>query len=113
VLMGFLSLVQGLQCYECLGFYNLCVTLTTTCSSGQSCFQGRGQAAGFVDIIQRGCLANANCNQLSNVTFQGATLYKMNKTCCATDLCNAAPATHISALSAIAVVTAWLTTSML
>uniref|UniRef100_A0A669BVS0 Uncharacterized protein n=1 Tax=Oreochromis niloticus TaxID=8128 RepID=A0A669BVS0_ORENI len=43
-------------------------------------------------IKMKGCLAVANCNMTNDVTFgTNSTVYKMTKTCCNTDLCNAAP----------------------
>lgn len=42
-----------------------------------------------------GCLALAKCNKTEDVTFTtsnpNATIYSMTKTCCDTNLCNAAP----------------------
>lgn len=61
-------------------------TLTGLCCSS---------AASFVNIIKKGCLAEAECNKTINVNFPptntNATLYTMTETCCNTDLCNAAP----------------------
>ncbi|XP_069054806.1 prostate stem cell antigen-like [Lepisosteus oculatus] len=101
---------EALRCYKCdVGFWNLCVTSIINCTgSTDQCFSGIGKAAGFVDINQKGCLPGASCNLVSNVTFAGTSLYTMNKTCCATDLCNGAGAPGLSALSAVAVATAWL-----
>ncbi|KAM9838462.1 prostate stem cell antigen-like [Aulostomus maculatus] len=87
---------QALQCYECkLGFWNLCITTKETCSEGEHCFSGTGKAAKFMDIKMKGCLAEAECNKTEQVNFpsssSNSTLYKMTKTCCNTDLCNAAP----------------------
>ncbi|XP_034560796.1 sperm acrosome membrane-associated protein 4 [Notolabrus celidotus] len=88
---------QALQCYKCkLGFFNLCITSTTTCESGELCFSGVGKAAGVLDITTKGCLKVAECNNTKEVNFPGtdpnSTLaYRMTKTCCAGDLCNAAP----------------------
>lgn len=40
----------------------------------------------------KGCLAVADCNKTNDVSFgTNSTVYKMTKTCCDTDLCNAAP----------------------
>lgn len=50
---------------------------------------------GFVNIKMKGCLALDKCNKTEDTTFPGtsnATVYKMTRTCCPTDLCNAAPA---------------------
>ncbi|KAI3358730.1 hypothetical protein L3Q82_015132, partial [Scortum barcoo] len=50
---------------------------------------------GFVDVKTKGCLKVTECNQTSQVNFpassSNSTVYSMFKTCCATDLCNAAP----------------------
>ncbi|GAA6235554.1 sperm acrosome membrane-associated protein 4-like [Lates japonicus] len=86
---------QALQCYECkLGLWNLCLTSKVTCNSGEHCFSGEGEAAGFVNIKMKGCLAVAECNKTKEVNFNSgsnSTVYSMTKTCCSTDLCNAAP----------------------
>ncbi|XP_010779088.1 prostate stem cell antigen-like [Notothenia coriiceps] len=88
---------QALQCYKCkIGFGNFCITTKTTCASGERCFSGRGEAAGFVDIKKKGCLEVAKCNMTENtdlptsISSSNTTVYSMTKTCCNTDLCNAA-----------------------
>ncbi|XP_024153979.1 sperm acrosome membrane-associated protein 4 [Oryzias melastigma] len=89
------ALGQTLECYKCkLGFWDVCITSKTTCSSGEHCFSGLGTAAGFVDIKMKGCLAVDSCNktQSENLNVGGnVTLYKITKTCCNSDLCNGAP----------------------
>ncbi|XP_041823017.1 prostate stem cell antigen [Melanotaenia boesemani] len=88
---------QALTCYKCdIGFGNLCLTTQTTCSAGQQCFNGVGKAGGFLDIKMKGCLDVVKCNGTENINFpssssSNSTIYSMNKTCCSTDLCNAAP----------------------
>uniref|UniRef100_A0A1A8ECG6 UPAR/Ly6 domain-containing protein n=1 Tax=Nothobranchius kadleci TaxID=1051664 RepID=A0A1A8ECG6_NOTKA len=86
---------QALDCYQCkIGFWDLCFTTKTTCSSGEQCFSGIGKAAGFMDIKMKGCLAVAKCNMTTEENFSSSsniTVYKMTKTCCNTDLCNSAP----------------------
>ncbi|XP_036372209.1 sperm acrosome membrane-associated protein 4 [Megalops cyprinoides] len=84
---------QALECYKCdIGFWNLCFTTKTTCAAGQQCFSGVGKAADFVDIKMKGCLNTAECDKVTNVEFfNNKTVYTMNKTCCATDLCNGSP----------------------
>ncbi|XP_010898768.3 sperm acrosome membrane-associated protein 4 [Esox lucius] len=86
---------HALQCYKCdLGIWNLCLTSSVTCSSGQQCFSGVGTAAGFVDIKTKGCLALGSCNQTTTTSFpagSNTTVYSLTKTCCNYDLCNGAP----------------------
>ncbi|CAI5691126.1 unnamed protein product [Oreochromis niloticus] len=84
---------QALLCYQCpIGIGSLCVTSEKTCASGEQCYSGVGKAIGFLDIKMKGCLAVANCNKTEDVDFgTNKTVYKMTKTCCNTDLCNAAP----------------------
>ncbi|XP_030004081.1 sperm acrosome membrane-associated protein 4 [Sphaeramia orbicularis] len=94
--LGFcFAIVHTLKCYNCkIGFFDVCFTTETTCASGEHCFSGTGKAVGFVDIMMKGCLAEAECNQTSEVNFpsdSNTTAYTMTKTCCNTDLCNSAP----------------------
>ncbi|KAL4646816.1 sperm acrosome membrane-associated protein 4-like [Arapaima gigas] len=91
----------GLRCYKCnIGFWNMCITTTTSCSPGQSCFNGVGKAVQHIDLKMKGCLKNEDCDAVSTVDFLGNTTYYMNKTCCATDLCNMAPgSSHLPLLS--------------
>nr|XP_040045260.1 uncharacterized protein spaca4l [Gasterosteus aculeatus aculeatus] len=97
VAVGFcFAVVQALQCYECkFGLGDLCATSKVTCKSGEQCFSGVGEAVGFVNIKMKGCLALDKCNKTEDTTFPGftnATVYKMTRTCCPTDLGTAAPA---------------------
>ncbi|XP_075962603.1 sperm acrosome membrane-associated protein 4-like [Anarhichas minor] len=89
------AVVQALQCYKCsLGVGTLCFTSKTTCGNGEVCYSGVGEAAGFVTIKKKGCIKMAQCNKTEEVNFpadSNTTLYTMTKTCCSTDLCNAAP----------------------
>ncbi|XP_076609890.1 sperm acrosome membrane-associated protein 4-like [Chaetodon auriga] len=87
---------QALQCYKCtIGLGDVCLTTKTTCGSGELCFSGVGKAVGLVDLKMKGCLALAECNQTKNVDFPSSSnstsVYSMTKTCCDSDLCNAAP----------------------
>ncbi|XP_058475721.1 sperm acrosome membrane-associated protein 4-like [Solea solea] len=87
---------QSLRCYKCkLGLWSLCLTSETTCEAGEHCYSGIGTAVGFVDVKKKGCLKVAECNKTEQVTVTdnnpNATFYSMTKTCCSTDLCNAAP----------------------
>ncbi|XP_029370805.1 sperm acrosome membrane-associated protein 4-like [Echeneis naucrates] len=87
---------QALQCYKCkLGIWNLCITSITTCEEGEHCFNGVGHAVSFMNITMKGCLKVADCNQTKEVNFptstSNSTAYSMTKTCCTTNLCNAAP----------------------
>ncbi|XP_068567361.1 prostate stem cell antigen-like [Cebidichthys violaceus] len=88
------AVVQALQCYKCdFGLGSLCLTSKITCGSGEQCFSGVATAVGFVDIKTKGCLQVAKCNKTENtdVGNSNATIYSVMKTCCNTDLCNAAP----------------------
>ncbi|KAL6099556.1 spaca4 [Pungitius sinensis] len=107
VAVGFcFAVVQALQCYECkFGLGNLCATSKVTCATGELCFSGVGEAAGFVSIKTKGCLELAKCNKTEDTVFPGnTTVYKIKKTCCVGDLCNAAPGSSglSMALAAIA-----------
>ncbi|XP_029920265.1 prostate stem cell antigen-like [Myripristis murdjan] len=90
-----LAIGHALQCYKCdIGIGKLCITSKTTCAQGELCFSGEGKAAGFMNIKMKGCLEVAKCNKTENVDFptqDNTTIYSMTKTCCDTDLCNAAP----------------------
>ncbi|XP_068431898.1 sperm acrosome membrane-associated protein 4-like [Clinocottus analis] len=111
IAVGFcFAVVQSLQCYKCtIGFGDLCITTKTTCDAGEHCYSGVGKAAGFVDIKMKGCLAVAMCNKTEDANFPASssntTIYTMTKTCCNTNLCNAAPGTSGLSL-ALATVTA-------
>ncbi|XP_034747190.1 sperm acrosome membrane-associated protein 4 isoform X2 [Etheostoma cragini] len=88
----FFAGVQALMCYKCsLGIGTLCITTKTTCSSGEQCFNGVGKAGKVVDIMTKGCLSVDKCNMTEPTTFNNQTVYTLTKTCCNTDLCNAAP----------------------
>ncbi|XP_027891360.1 prostate stem cell antigen-like isoform X3 [Xiphophorus couchianus] len=98
---------QNLQCYKCsIGLWNVCLTTKTTCDVGQHCFSGEG-GTGDLKIKMKGCLDLAKCNKTENVNLPGTsntTMYTMLKTCCNTNLCNAAPGLPgASALSLAAV----------
>ncbi|XP_077599676.1 lymphocyte antigen 6 complex locus protein G6d-like [Stigmatopora nigra] len=98
----FFAVGQALQCYECkIGFWNLCITKKVMCAQGERCFSGKGKAARFVDISMKGCLAVNDCNKTYDVNFpstSNSTLYKITKTCCNSNLCNAAPGVSSSAM---------------
>ncbi|XP_015232449.1 lymphocyte antigen 6 complex locus protein G6d-like [Cyprinodon tularosa] len=85
---------QGLQCYKCsFGIGSLCITSNITCESGELCYSGK-VGTGDLKFKMKGCLKEADCNKIKNVTLPGSsdtTLYSINRTCCSTDLCNAAP----------------------
>ncbi|KAL7858674.1 hypothetical protein AOLI_G00187760 [Acnodon oligacanthus] len=105
-----------LECYKCgIGLWNLCVTTKTTCNAGEQCYNGVGKAAGFVEVRMKGCLAVAECNKTTDVNFpSNSTLYKMTKTCCNTDLCNAAPGLSLHTLTlAVASITSLLVSKVL
>ncbi|KAF4081684.1 hypothetical protein AMELA_G00164100 [Ameiurus melas] len=112
------SLGYTLQCYKCeIGVFGLCITSKITCDANQQCFSGQGKAVGFVDVSMKGCLDVGSCNQTSNVNFptNTSTAYKMTKTCCNIDLCNAAaPLSHTHTLTlAIASLATMLLTKVL
>ncbi|XP_014831429.1 PREDICTED: sperm acrosome membrane-associated protein 4-like [Poecilia mexicana] len=98
---------QNLECYKCsIGLWNLCLTSKITCGTGEHCFSGEG-GSGDVKLKMKGCLEVAKCNKTDDVKLPGSsntTIYKMTKTCCSTNLCNAAPGLPgASALSLAAV----------
>ncbi|KPP64999.1 Sperm acrosome membrane-associated protein 4 precursor-like [Scleropages formosus] len=93
----------ALNCYKCdLGLWNMCITTTTSCKCGESCFTGFGKAAKLLDIRMKGCLKSKDCNTVSTVEFLSNATYSMMKTCCATDLCNVAPGLSQLALLSLA-----------
>ncbi|XP_071766981.1 sperm acrosome membrane-associated protein 4-like [Centroberyx gerrardi] len=89
------AIAHALECYKCdIGLGSLCITSKTTCAAGEQCYSGVGKAAGFLDVKKKGCLKAAMCNATEEVNVPGSsntTIYTMTKTCCDTDLCNAAP----------------------
>ncbi|XP_035038073.1 prostate stem cell antigen-like [Hippoglossus stenolepis] len=121
LVLGFcIAIGQALQCYKCnIGVWGMCITSETECKAGQHCFSGVGTAAaGHVAIRKKGCLAEVYCNKTTSwnlLSNSNSTLYTMTKTCCNTDLCNAAPGLPgASGLSlALATVTALLMAQVL
>ncbi|XP_064205097.1 lymphocyte antigen 6 complex locus protein G6d [Anguilla rostrata] len=113
ILLGIFAVVllftigHALQCYNCdLGLASLCITTKITCKTGEQCFSGKGKAVGFVPITQKGCLADAECNKVSNVTFgDNHAVYTTNRTCCNQDLCNSSPRLAAPALLPLTVAT--------
>ncbi|XP_032391982.1 sperm acrosome membrane-associated protein 4 [Etheostoma spectabile] len=100
------AVVQALTCYKCsLGIGTFCITSKTTCNSGEQCFSGVGKAAGFVDIMTKGCISVDKCNMTEPTTFGNQTVYSLTKTCCNTDLCNAAPGLPGSSALSLALAT--------
>ncbi|XP_029977035.1 prostate stem cell antigen-like [Salarias fasciatus] len=96
LVVGFcFAMVHALRCYECkFGISRVCITTKTTCESGEQCFSGEGTAVGFVPITLKGCLKIEKCNKTTEESIpaiSNSTVYSMTKTCCDTDLCNAAP----------------------
>ncbi|KAI4890952.1 hypothetical protein NFI96_024162, partial [Prochilodus magdalenae] len=93
---------HALQCYDCkLGFWDVCVTKNVTCDPDQACYSGTGKAAGIIKLKMKGCLKVSECNKTSDVNFpsdSNTTIYKMTKTCCSTDMCNAAPGLSLHTL---------------
>ncbi|CAL8365722.1 unnamed protein product [Arctogadus glacialis] len=90
----FIAVAHALTCYKCdVGFGSLCLTTEKMCAAGEQCFSGEAEAAGFLPIKTKGCLKTDLCNKTSESTVgdSNVTVYKILKTCCSTDLCNAAP----------------------
>ncbi|XP_056438723.1 prostate stem cell antigen-like [Gadus chalcogrammus] len=90
----FIAVAHALRCYKCDGgIGNLCLTTEKKCAAGEQCFSGKGEAANFLPIKTKGCLEADQCNKTSdtNIGSSNVTVYKILKTCCTTDLCNAAP----------------------
>ncbi|CAL8299252.1 unnamed protein product [Lota lota] len=89
------AVAHALQCYKCdFGIGGLCPTSKVTCNAGEQCFSGSGKAAGFLETKSKGCLLASKCNQTENTplpAFPNTTIFEVTKTCCITDLCNAAP----------------------
>nr|XP_055065546.1 sperm acrosome membrane-associated protein 4-like [Misgurnus anguillicaudatus] len=97
ILMSLLCSGHALGCFRCdLGFWNLCFTTKTNCSSHELCYVGIGKAASVVDVKEMGCLAAKECNKTTDVEFFNKTLYTMKKSCCGEDFCNAGPALQLS-----------------
>ncbi|XP_056275415.1 sperm acrosome membrane-associated protein 4 [Pseudoliparis swirei] len=111
VAVGFcFAAVEALQCYKCsLGFGSLCITSKMTCDRGEHCYSGVGEAASFLDIKKKGCLEVSKCNMTENVNFStsdsNTTIYTMTKTCCNTNLCNAAPGLPATPVLSLALAT--------
>ncbi|CAL8396611.1 unnamed protein product [Gadus morhua 'NCC'] len=90
----FIAVAHALRCYKCdSGIGGLCLTGEMTCAAGEQCFSGKAESIGFVPIKTKGCLKTDQCNKTSNTAIgsTNVTVYKGLKTCCDTDLCNAAP----------------------
>lgn len=89
-----------------------------TIDTNSDCVCLLSPTVGFVDIKSKGCLAVADCNKTKEVQFPGATAnsttaYSMTKTCCNTDLCNAAPGLPSGLSLALATVTALFVANIL
>ncbi|KAM3858176.1 sperm acrosome membrane-associated protein 4-like [Diretmus argenteus] len=87
---------HALNCYKCdIGFWNVCLTRETTCAAGEHCYSGVGQAVGVVNVMMKGCLKEMDCNKTQEVNYPSSSsnnsVYTMTRTCCDSDLCNAAP----------------------
>ncbi|XP_076006112.1 lymphocyte antigen 6 complex locus protein G6d-like [Genypterus blacodes] len=91
------AVAHTLQCYDCsFGLFKWCMTSKVTCKEGEHCYSGKGKAASLVEINTKGCLKVAECNKTRDVDLpdkiaNSTTVYSMTKTCCSSDLCNAAP----------------------
>ncbi|XP_062342781.1 lymphocyte antigen 6 complex locus protein G6d [Osmerus eperlanus] len=111
------SIGHALQCYKCdLGLGSLCITYKIPCDPGEKCFSGVA-TAGTINIKSKGCLAANKCNKTESVTFPGSnsTVYTETKTCCESDLCNAASSlVHLNAFPlALLTLTSFLVTKVL
>ncbi|KAK6327309.1 hypothetical protein J4Q44_G00029540 [Coregonus suidteri] len=108
------SVGHALQCYKCdICFLDLFYN-KFTCADGDQCFSGVGKAAGVLDIKTKGCLKVTDCNKTTTTQFpsiSNATIYSLTKTCCSSDLCNAAPG--LSRLSILHLALATLTTAFM
>ncbi|KAJ3598137.1 hypothetical protein NHX12_001651 [Muraenolepis orangiensis] len=92
-----------LECFRCdLGLWDACYTTTVYCLSGESCFTGRGKAAGLLEVKTQGCVRTEECGRETTLElYPNATVYTVTKHCCQAPLCNAAntPAVVVSACS--------------
>ncbi|XP_060949358.1 lymphocyte antigen 6 complex locus protein G6d-like [Limanda limanda] len=119
LVLGFcIAIGQALQCYNCkIGAFGVCITTKTDCAAGEKCFSGNGTAVTAVlKTMQKGCLKEAECNKTTDKgVISKYPLFSTTKTCCNTDLCNAAPGLPgASGLSlALATITALLMAQVL
>ncbi|XP_029587176.1 sperm acrosome membrane-associated protein 4 [Salmo trutta] len=106
------SVGQALQCYKCdLCIWNVFQT-NVTCNAEEQCFSGVGKAAKFLEIKTKGCLNRNDCNKVTQTTFpsiSNTTVYSVNKTCCSSDLCNAAPGLPRMSILHLALATTFMT----
>ncbi|XP_076862161.1 sperm acrosome membrane-associated protein 4-like [Brachyhypopomus gauderio] len=110
VALGF-AVAQSLQCYDCDGVWGLCITSIKTCGTNQLCYSGVGTAVGFIKVTTKGCLEQSLCNQTTDTqipTISNSTVYKVTKTCCSIDLCNAAPGLHTLSLLLLSLLSVFL-----
>nr|XP_046183080.1 sperm acrosome membrane-associated protein 4-like [Oncorhynchus gorbuscha] len=107
-----LSVGQALQCFNCeLCVFNLFQT-KVSCGPDEQCFNGVGKAAQVLDIKSKGCLKMNDCNKVSTTKFpsiSNVTVYSVNKTCCSSDLCNAAPGQPRMRILHLALATTFMT----
>merc|ERR1739838_220753 len=106
------AFVHALECYNCeIGIGSVCLTTKKTCGTGEHCYSGAGKAIGdLVTITMKGCIAEDKCNKTEAVHWpnNSSKVYDMTKTCCATDLCNAA--TRLPTVTVLPLTLATLTT---
>ncbi|XP_068614218.1 transmembrane protein 200C-like [Brachionichthys hirsutus] len=95
---------EFLKCFRCdLGFWDACYTTETTCSLGERCYTGRGDAATLA-IKTLGCAKAGECGVESTLElFANKTIFVMTKHCCDTPFCNSASHLPIVTLLHVAV----------
>ncbi|KAJ8004928.1 hypothetical protein DPEC_G00141380 [Dallia pectoralis] len=96
-----------LQCFRCdLGFWDACYTTKTNCNFGEKCYTGRGKAGDALDIKFMGCLKAEDCEEVTRVDiFSNNTIYVMNRHCCDTNFCNAAPTLPLNTILSLSLTT--------
>ncbi|XP_062386072.1 lymphocyte antigen-6, epidermis [Sardina pilchardus] len=97
-------MAESLRCNSCaVGLLGKCLLSSEkTCSGSEDrCYTGKAEfnITGAVTFETSGCLVNTSC-----VKSTGSVLgvgYTVTRTCCSTDLCNAATSGHLPVTTAI------------